>query len=63
MSVGENIKKLRTTRNITQQELGEHIGSSQAMIAQVERGTKNISLPLAAEIAKFFGITLEDLLA
>ena len=46
MSVGENIKKMREEKNT---------GVTQAMICQIERGTKNPSLQVACQIAKVLG--------
>ena len=63
MNIGATVKKLRDKKNITQQELGESIGATQAMIAQIERGTRVLSLPLAVEVAKALGVTLDDLVA
>ena len=61
MSVGENIKKMREKRNIKQVELAERTGVTQAMICQMERGTRNPSLQLGLEIAKVLGCTVDEL--
>lgn len=61
--VGENIRKLREEKNMMQVELAERAGVTQAMICQIERGTKNPSLQVAAEIAKILGCELERLLS
>ncbi len=55
MSVGENIKKMREEKNMMQAELAEKTGVTQAMICQIERGTKNPSLQVACQIAKVLG--------
>ena len=62
MSVGENIKKMREKRNIKQSELAERTGVTQAMICQMERGTRNPSLQLGLEIAKVLDCTVDELL-
>jgi len=63
MSIGENLKRLRVQKNMTQQELAERAGVSGPMIAQVERGTKTLSMPLGKAIAEAIGCRLDDLLA
>lgn len=63
MSVGENIRKLRESKGLTQVWLADQIGVTQAMLCQIERGTKNPSLQVGAEIAKALCCQLDDLLA
>ena len=49
MSIGENIKSRRKALNMQQGDLAKAVGVSQAMICQIERGTKVPSMPLGAE--------------
>jgi len=63
MSIGENIRRLRTDRNIKQVDLAEKIGVSQSMLAQIERGTKTVTMPLGKEIAEVFGCSVDDLIS
>ncbi len=62
MSIGENIKRLRKEKNISQIVLAEKVGISQPMLAQIERGTKTVTLPIGKLIAEVFGCTVDDLL-
>ncbi|MCI8589711.1 MAG: helix-turn-helix transcriptional regulator [Clostridiales bacterium] len=62
MSVGENIRKIREQKNMTQAYVAENAGISQAMLCQIERGTKNPSLQIGAEIARLLECPLEELL-
>lgn len=62
MSVGENIRRIREQKNITQAWLAEHAGIAQPTLCQIERGTKNPSLQVSAEIARLLGCRLDDLL-
>ena len=62
MSIGENIRRIRLERNITQADLARRVGISQPMIAMIERGTKTVSLPLSKEIADVLGCSINDLL-
>ena len=61
MSIGEIIKEMRQRKDWTQRELAEKIGINQSMVAQIERGTKTVTLPLGKQIAEVFGCTLDDL--
>lgn len=63
MSVGDNIRFLREEKGMSQAWLAERAGITQAMLCQVERGTKNPSLQVAAGIAATLGCELERLLA
>lgn len=61
MSIGENLKKLREKSNMTQVELSKSVGVSQSIIAQLERGTKVLTIPLGIEIANVLRCSLIDL--
>lgn len=62
MSIGANIKTRRLALNMTQKELADLVHVAQAMISQVERGTKVPTLPLGAEIAEALGCGVEELI-
>lgn len=49
--LGQNIKKYREARKITQNELAEIVDLSREYIADIERGHKNISLRKLYSIA------------
>ena len=61
MSIGENIRVLRTKNGLTQAELAKRIGISSPMLAQIERGTKTVSMPLGKLIAEVFSCSVDDL--
>lgn len=61
MSVGTNIRRIREQKGISQSCLSEKAGISQAMLCQIERGTKNPSLQIGREIAKLLGCSVDDL--
>lgn len=52
MNIGENIRRIRVERGMTQAELANAVGVTQAMICSVERGTKACAMQLGAEIAR-----------
>lgn len=62
MNIGENIRRIRMSQKMTQGELAQHLQISQAMLCQLERGTKILSLPLGKEIADALGCQLNDLI-
>lgn len=62
MSVGENIRHIRKEKGITQAYVAEKAGISQAMLCQIERGTKNPSLQVGKEIADILGCSIDSLL-
>lgn len=62
MSVGKNIRIRREERRLSQKEMAKMTGISQAMLCQIERGTKNPSIQIGKEIADILGCSMEDLL-
>lgn len=61
MSIGEKVKAKRKEHNLTQNELSERIGITQGMLCQIERGSKNPSLPICKLLAKEFNCEISDL--
>lgn len=55
------LKDIREARNISQDDIAKQIGVSQQFISRVERGNKSISLDLAAEIADYLDISLDEI--
>lgn len=61
MGVGKNIKAKREDLNLTQDELANKVGITQAMLSQIERGTKNPSLPLGFLLAEALNCDVSEL--
>ena len=55
------IAQLRRERRITQEELGAAVGVTRQTIISLENGRYNASLLLAHRIARYFGLTIEEL--
>ncbi|MBR1528558.1 MAG: helix-turn-helix transcriptional regulator [Oscillospiraceae bacterium] len=55
------LKDIREARNMSQDDIAKQIGVSQQFISRVERGNKSISLDLAAEIADFLNVSLDEI--
>jgi transcriptional regulator with XRE-family HTH domain len=60
--LGENIRRARVIRKMTQAELAEKIGTSQIMVSRFEKGKDSPSVWRCYRIAKVFGTTIEQLL-
>ena len=54
------IEEIRTERGIRQEELARAMGVSRQTISSLETGRYNPSIFLAHNIAKFFGMTIEE---
>ena len=62
MSIGENIRRIRTEAGIKQAELAQRVQITQSMLCQIERGTKACSMALGAEIAAALGCSIANLI-
>lgn len=60
--LGQNIKKYRTLKGLTQNELAEYVDLSREYIADIERGLKNISLKKLYKIVDVLNIKCSDLI-
>ncbi len=54
------IKELRENRNMTQEQLGELVGTSRQAIIAIETERFEPSIWLAYNISKVFGLSIED---
>lgn len=61
MNIGENLKRMREAHNMTQAALAERVGVTQGMVAQIERGTKALSVQLAVAMANVLHCTVGEL--
>lgn len=55
------LKEYRAKLNLKQDELAELVGARRETIIRIEKGQYNPSLKLAMDIAKVFGVTVEEL--
>jgi len=55
------IKVYRAMRDITQEKLADALGITRQTVISIEKGKWDPSLPLAMKIARFFGVTIEDI--
>ena len=54
------IEQIRRERGILQEDLAKSMGVSRQTISSLENGRYNPSILLAHKIAKFFGLTIEE---
>ena len=59
--LGQNIKKYREAKNLTQEALAEKIDLSREYIVRVERGQKYLSLKKLFLLTAILGVKFSDL--
>lgn len=62
MTIGENIKKIRISKKITQKELADRLETSQQNLAQYENGKRRPKIETLQKIATALDVPLQDLL-
>ena len=62
ITIGTNIKRLRTARNITQEQLSAAMNVTCAAVSKWERGETYPDISLLQPLAYFFGVTLDELM-
>ena len=62
MTIGQNIKKFREAKNLTQMQLAEKVGIARPAITQFERGSRVPNMPIGEAIAKALDCTINDLI-
>lgn len=60
--IGENIKRLRKTKNITQEKLAEHMHISTAAVSKWERNETLPDISMIIPLASYFGVSTDELL-
>ena len=60
--VGRNMRKLRTEKDWSQEELAFQTGLHRTYISGIERGARNPSVIIIGKIAKALGVTPDALL-
>ena len=58
--IGNRIKELRATRNLTQLDLAKKVDVRRETIVFLEKGKYNPSLKLAYDISKIFNLNIEE---
>ena len=59
--IGTTIKTLREEKDLTQQQVAELIHMHRSNYSKVEKGERDLSLESVNKIAKYFGLTIDQL--
>lgn len=62
MNIGENLRLLRTKKNITQAEIAERLGITQVFISRVENNTKKLSVEQVFELSKILDCSTDAII-
>lgn len=60
--LGENLKKIRTEKNITQTELAEKLGVDKSFVSNLENGKTNPTLSTITNLAQALEVSPNELL-
>lgn len=60
--IGENIRRLRNEKKLTQEQLAETLGVTCAAVSKWERGDTYPDITLLFPLAHYFGVTLDELM-
>ena len=63
MSIGTEIKRVRESLNMTQQDLADKVGTSQSSVAQMERDRIVPLISTLSRYAEALNVSIGDLLA
>jgi len=63
MNIGENIKRIRTAKNLSQKEVTINAKLDTAQYSRIENGKTDPSVNTLERIAKALGVSLSDLFA
>lgn len=59
---GQRIRELRLAQGISQEQLAEKTGFHRTYIGMIERGERNLSLANIGTLAKYFEMSVSELL-
>lgn len=62
VQLGDNVRKLRRQRKLSQRKLAEQIDSDQKQISRIERGEARPNLILCLKLANAFHVSVDTLL-
>ena len=61
IKLGKRIKELRKEKSITQIDLAAKIGIDRSYLGFIERGERNVSFDVMAQIAKALDVSMNEL--
>lgn len=60
-SLGNTVKKIREEKGLTQQQIADLIDMHRSNYSKVENGERELSIEAIGKIAKYFGMTIDQL--
>lgn len=60
--LGENLKRIRTKKGITQIEIAKELGADRSFVSNIENGKTNPTLSTIANLAKALDVQVNELL-
>jgi transcriptional regulator with XRE-family HTH domain len=60
--LGENLKKIRTKKDITQTQLAEILGVDKSFVSNIENGKTNPTLSTITNLAQALNVSTNELL-
>lgn len=63
MNISDKLKMLRAVKGLSLEELAEQVGITRQALHKYEKGIALPTLPVAKELAKVFGISIDELVA
>jgi transcriptional regulator with XRE-family HTH domain len=61
--VGDNVRRIRVARGLSQEELAEQLGVHRTFMGAVERGERNLTLRSVERLAAGLGVDQSSLVA
>ena len=61
MNIAGNLKTYREQKGLLQKEVANAVGVHPSNYSKMEKGERDVSIEVADKLAKFFGITLDEL--
>ena len=62
IKLGENMKRIRTAKQMSQGDICRKLGVDRSYISNVESGNKNPTLSTITKLAKVLGVSVSELL-
>ena len=59
--IGKTIKRIREEKNLTQQQIAELVNMHRSNYSKVESGDRELSIEAINKIAKYFGMSIDEL--
>jgi transcriptional regulator with XRE-family HTH domain len=61
MNIGDNIKRIREERGLTQQQIADLVSMHRSNYSKIESGQRELSIAALNKVARYFNITLDEL--